>query len=233
MNPPNKPFAERTQEKMKEVLMKPDAPGPAVHYYMIRGGADKKNITIWETGTVGGEYIKAYGHYHVDDLKETYWILEGQGIVLMQMRKKKPAGGTGQSAAGNGRNDKWLDDELEWVKAVFVKPGDVVAIPPFAGHLMINIGPTWLVTSDDSPFQTGAAESGAASADSASMPQHADYEAVKKMRGFAYYVCENPDKNSGDKNPAGKNAQPLFVKNPLYKDVPGIEIVKNIKTGKN
>ena len=204
MNSLNKPYAERTQEKMMDVLMKPNASGPAVHYYMIRGGADKKNITVWETGTVGGEYIKAYGHYHVDDLKETYWILEGTGIVLLQMRKKDPAG-------------KWIDDELEWVKAVFVKPGEVVHIPPFAGHLMVNIGPNWLVTSDDSPFQTGAAKSGSASSDSASMPAHADYEPVKKMKGFAYYVCKN----------TGKDTYPLFVKNLLYKNVPDIEIVKN------
>ena len=37
---------------------------------MIRGGTDKRNITVWEPGTVGGEYIKAYGHYHVGDLNE-------------------------------------------------------------------------------------------------------------------------------------------------------------------
>ena len=63
-----KPFAERTHEKMKEVLLHPDAVGPEIHYYMIRGGKIKKNITVWETGTVGGEYIKTYGHYHVGKL---------------------------------------------------------------------------------------------------------------------------------------------------------------------
>ena len=61
------PYAARTQEKMKDVLMSPDAQGPAVHYYMIRGGSKKRNITVLETGTVGGEYIKTYGHYHVFD----------------------------------------------------------------------------------------------------------------------------------------------------------------------
>ena len=64
-----KPFAERTQDKMKEVLMDPNADGPAIHYYMIRGGEKKANITVMETGTVGGEYIKTYGHYHVTDFK--------------------------------------------------------------------------------------------------------------------------------------------------------------------
>ncbi len=48
-------YAERTHEKMKEVLMEPEAEGPAIHYYMIRGGSEKTNITIWEKGTVGSE----------------------------------------------------------------------------------------------------------------------------------------------------------------------------------
>ncbi len=187
----NQAYAERTHEKMKDVLMDQNASGPAIHYYMIRGGSDKKNITVWETGTVGGEYIKAYGHYHIDDLKETYWILEGRGILLMQMRKK--------DATGN-----WIHDELEWVKAITVKAGDTYLIPPFAGHLMVNTGPTWLVTSDDSPvyFDKG---------DSASQPQHADYEPVKNLQGFGYYVAE-------------KDGQPVFIKNPLYKNLPEMRI---------
>jgi hypothetical protein len=42
--------------------------------------------------------------------------------------------------------------------------------------------------------------------DSASMPGHADYEAVKQMRGFAYYVVE-------------KDGVPALVRNPRYKEV--------------
>jgi len=77
-------YASRSHEKMKEVLMDPDGAGPAIHYYMIRGGKQQKNITVWEPGTVSGEYIKTYGHYHVGDLDETYWILYGEGIALLQ-----------------------------------------------------------------------------------------------------------------------------------------------------
>ena len=50
--------AVRTHEKMREVLMHPAAAGPAVHHHMIRGGSQARNVTIWEPGTVGGEYIK-------------------------------------------------------------------------------------------------------------------------------------------------------------------------------
>jgi len=102
-----KHYAARTHEKMKEVLMDPNGIGPAIHYYMIRGGVDQKNITVWEPGTIGGEYIKTYGHYHVGKLDETYWILYGQGVALLQK-------------LGNS------DDIVEEFKAIPVKPGDSV-----------------------------------------------------------------------------------------------------------
>ncbi|MBI2613128.1 hypothetical protein HYW59_04995 [Candidatus Kaiserbacteria bacterium] len=174
-------YAARTHEKMREVLMAPDATGPAVHYHMIRGGSEKRNITIWESGTVGSEYIKAYGHYHVDDMDETYWVLAGEGIILQQ-KLADPA----------------VPDVVEEFKAIKVKAGDTVYMPPYVGHLAVNIGKTWLVTADDSPVE-GAG-------DSASMPIHANYDMVKKMRGFAYYVVE-------------KDGQPALVPNKLYKEV--------------
>ena len=71
-------------------------------------------------------------------------------------------------------------------------------MPPGYGHLMINTGKTWLVLVDDSPV--------AGPDDSASMPGHADYEAVKAMQGFAYYVVE-------------KDGAPTLVANKKYKEV--------------
>lgn len=181
-----KPFAAREHEKMKEVLMHPELPGPDIHYYMIRGGKIKKNITVWETGTVGGEYIKTYGHYHVGKLDETYWVIEGEGVLLLQKRKEV--------------NGSPVDDEIESFIAIKVKVGDSVFIPSGTGHLVSNIGKTWLVTSDDSPVNFEEL-------DPVSLPGHADYEPVKKMRGFAYYLIE-------------ENGEPTLVKNPNYKEVP-------------
>jgi glucose-6-phosphate isomerase len=178
------PYAARTHEKMQEVLMSPDAEGPAIHYYMIRGGTKKKNITVWESGTVGGEYIKTYGHYHVGDLDETYWIIQGQGVALLQ--KMVVEDGIPQP------------DKIEEFRAVQLKAGDSVYMPPGYGHLAINTGKEWFVTADDSPV--------AGAGDSASMPGHADYELVKKMRGFAYYLVEH-------------NGTPTLVRNKLYAEV--------------
>lgn len=181
-----KHYASRTHEKMKEVLMDSEGIGPEVHYYMIRGGVDQKNITVWEPGTVSGEYIKTYGHYHVGDLSETYWIIFGQGVALLQKLKED----------GDGR---MIPDEVSEFKAIPVKAGQEVFMPPKFGHLVVNTGETYFVTADDSPVDFE-------DRDPSSFPGHADYEPVKKMKGFAYYVVE-------------KDGKPALKRNPLYKSV--------------
>lgn len=185
-----KPFAQRSHEKMQEVLMHPEEKGPEVHYYMIRGGDMKKNVTVWETGMVGGEYIKTYGHYHVGKLDETYWIVNGEGIVLLQKRKEDNQGNQ-------------IDDELESFKAISAKAGDSIFIPSGVGHLVVNTGDTWLVTVDDSPVNFEEV-------DPVSLPGHADYEAVKKMKGFGYYIIS-------------ENGEPKAVPNPNYTHLPEVE----------
>lgn len=183
----SKHYAARTHEKMSEVLMDPNASGPAIHYYMIRGGSDQKNITVWEPGTVGGEYIKTYGHYHVGKLDETYWIIFGKGIALLQKLVVD-------------KNGQMIPDVVEEFKAIHVKPGDKIYMPPGYGHLVVNTGKTYFVTADDSPVNFEEKK------DEASMPGHADYQLVKQMKGFAYYVVEN-------------NGTPALVRNKLYKEV--------------
>lgn len=182
-----KPFEDRPHDKMKEVLMNPEATGPQIHYYMIRGGKDKKNITVWETDTVGGEYIKTYGHYHVGKIDETYHVVAGEGVILLQNRK-------------TGSDGSPIDDEIESFYAIKVKFGDSVFIPSGTGHLACNVGKVWFVTVDDSPVNFEEV-------DPVSLPGHADYEPVKKLKGFAYYLIE-------------ENGQPTLIKNPNYKVTP-------------
>lgn len=193
-----KHYAARTHEKMQEVLMDQNGVGPSIHYYMIRGGKDQRNITVWEPGTISGEYIKTYGHYHVGKLDETYWIIFGTGVTLLQ---KLAVDEKGQMIA----------DVVEEFKAVKVKTGDEIYMPPGYGHLVVNTGATYFATADDSPVDFGEKK------DEASMPGHADYELVKKMQGFAYYVVEHEGK-------------PALKKNPKYKeikkqDLGGLEII--------
>lgn len=181
-----KHYAARTHEKMSDVLMDPAGVGPAVHYYMIRGGSDQKNITVWEPGTISGEYIKTYGHYHVGSLSETYWILYGQGVALLQKLVED-------------ENGNMIADQVADFKAVQVKVGDEVFMPVGYGHLVANVGQTYFSTADDSPVDFE-------DRDPSSFPGHADYELVKQMRGFAYYVVEHEGK-------------PALKRNPLYKSI--------------
>ena len=181
-----KHYAAREHEKMKDVLMDPDGVGPAIHYYMIRGGVDQKNITVWEPGTISGEYIKTYGHYHVGQLDENYEILFGEGIALLQKLSVD-------------KNNNMIADSVEEFKVIIAKPGDKIYMGPGYGHLLVNTGKTYFVTIDDSPVDFEER-------DPASFPGHADYQLVKKMHGFAYYVVEHEGK-------------PVLKKNPNYKEI--------------
>jgi glucose-6-phosphate isomerase len=188
-----KHLATRSHQDMQPVLMRPEAEGPSVHYYMIRGGKDQRNVTVWEPGTVGGEYVKTFGHYHVGDLDETYWIVEGEGVLLMQTLADQ-------------------DDPaaVELFRAMRVKAGDEVYIPSGHGHLVANVGSTYLVTIDNSPVDFS-------DRDPASLPGHADYSKVRQMKGFAYYVVEHA-------------TGPALVRNPAYKtirheDLGGLQVI--------
>ena len=156
---------------MQEVLMDPTAPGPSIHYYMIRGSSELGNITVWEPGTVGTEYIKTYGHYHVGELQETYHVLSGTGFALKQKRSLNSA-------------SQPINDQLEDFQIIPVQPGSIVQMESGYGHLLVNTGGTFLVTSDDSPVHFTPV-------DTASLPGHADYAPIKAMQGFAYYVVEH------------------------------------------
>jgi glucose-6-phosphate isomerase len=182
-----KHYAARTHEKMKEVLMDPDGIGPSIHYYMIRGGSAQKNTTVWEPGTVSGEYIKTYGHYHIGDLSENYWIVYGKGVALLQK-------------LALDENGEMIPDVVSEFKALPVEAGQTVFMPAGFGHLVANVGETYFVTMDDSPVDFEEK-------DPSSFPGHADYALVKKMQGFAYYVVENNGSPALKKNPRYKSIQ--------------------------
>ncbi|MEI8360601.1 MAG: glucose-6-phosphate isomerase family protein [bacterium] len=181
-----KHYAARTHEKMQEVLMDPGGAGPDIHYYMIRGGIDQKNITVWEPGTISGEYIKTYGHYHIGELAETYWFIFGEGIALLQKLSLDTAG-------------NMIPDEVQEFRVVHARAGEEIFIPAGFGHLVVNIGPTYFVTADNSPVNFD--ENNAVT-----LPGHADYLMVKKMQGFAYYVVEH-------------EGRPTLKRNSKYKSI--------------
>ncbi len=114
---------------MSEVLFDPSAEGPENAYYMMRGNP---NITIWESGKYGSEFVKTYGHYHLHGESEIYKVLFGEGVSIVQHRTK--------------------DGSIDEVTLRKVKSGDTVEVPPGDwGHAFANTGETYLITSDDAP----------------------------------------------------------------------------------
>jgi oxalate decarboxylase/phosphoglucose isomerase-like protein (cupin superfamily) len=51
-----------------------------------------------------------------------------------------------------------VDDEIERLYAVYVTPSDALYMPAGWGHLVVNVGRTFLVTADDSPVDFGEAQ---------------------------------------------------------------------------
>lgn len=157
-----KHYASKTKEQIRDVLMDPDAQAPDIFYHMVRGNKEQGNITVLETGTVGGEYIKTYGHYHIGNLNETYWIKYGHGVALLQ---------------------KLVNDIVGEFKAIPFKEGDKIFMPSGWGHVIVNTGTSYLVTVDDTVVYFDEKKRNSSAG-------YADYEMVKKMRGFAYYVID-------------------------------------------
>ncbi len=110
---------------MREVLHDKDFAKnyPNINLYsMYRGlennGELRYDITVLSAETLGDEFNKTKGHYHIGAYPELYMVLEGQAIYLLQ--KRNDAG------------------DIEDVYAVKVKKGECAIMPPFYGHVTIN-----------------------------------------------------------------------------------------------
>lgn len=95
------------------------SPGDLEMYYVYRG-IERKNglsydITIIPPKMLGQEFVKTKGHQHL--CKETYKVLEGEGIFLIQKTKEK---------------------EIEDVYLIKAKKDDKITIPPNYDHTVIN-----------------------------------------------------------------------------------------------
>jgi len=100
-------------------------------YYMYRALKEendlKYNITVVPSRMLGQEFVKTKGHIHIGNYGETYTVLEGQAIYLMQKTK---------------------DNIVEDVYAVKAEKGESVIIPPLYGHITINPSTQDLKTGD-------------------------------------------------------------------------------------
>ena len=121
-------------------------------------------ISVLEPGKVGQEFFMTRGHLHQRaDRPETYYCLAGHGVLLLE------------SLAGE-------------VKAMEMRPGSLVYVPPFWVHRSVNVGETVFATLFSYPADAGQ-----------------NFEIVRQAKGFQQLVvC---DENGGWK----------LVPNPHYR----------------
>ncbi|TAN59480.1 glucose-6-phosphate isomerase [bacterium] len=182
--------AVRYLKEMREVLVSKDTSSPRELYYMyrglrkikdetaIRGNKLRYDVTIIRHERLGPEFMKTAGHYHPGCFGELYEVLSGEGWCLLQKK--------------NSRNFRIIEDVI-LVKA---RAGDKIVIPPYYGHILINIGKECLVTSN---WVSGEFAS--------------EYELYKKSGGAAYFVLED---KLGER----------FEVNAYYQSVPRIRVAK-------
>ncbi len=148
---------------LKTVLKDPQAPGPDPAYWVFDEISEAKwaNLTIITPGSYNGEFPKTFGHYHPTDApKETYHLISGEGILLMQKKHLE--------------NGEWTPEKVDEVYLIKAKPGDEIVITPEFGHSWSNIDSEPLVSFDD--WRSGH--------------QPSDYEPISQLHGMAYYLIE-------------------------------------------
>ncbi|MDP3724143.1 MAG: glucose-6-phosphate isomerase family protein [bacterium] len=178
----------RTLDELRPVLLDPLADGPEEAYFMIRG---KPNISVWPAAMYGKEYNKSVGHYHKNLQPETYWVLHGEAVFVLQKR-----------SVILGFNHERQNDKIEAVRLVRLKAGDSIHIEGVWGHAMVNVGEEALVTSDDAPSDASHSQN--------------DYETIRTKHGMAYYIVKGED----DKPRAVPNPHYTNLPKPTWEESP-------------
>lgn len=146
------------------------------------------DITVIMPGTINGECKKTSGHYHgyIKGTRytypEVYEVLSGEAVYVLQkvMNFDKPG----------------EEPVIDEIKAVRVKAGQAIIIPPFWGHCSVNGGDGPLVFSNIAVV---------------SCPMH--YEPIREKHGLGIYVLR-------------ENGELSFVNNPHYQHVPPLQVVE-------
>lgn len=127
------PTSQRSLEEMKPVLREKNSKGPSICYSVYRGIDDpeapigtRADITVLPPGKIGDEYNKTHGHYHIGEDVETYKVLSGDGIIIMQ-------------------RPNFNFESVEAVRLVRMPVNQQIEIPKGWGHTLINLGSSPLV----------------------------------------------------------------------------------------
>lgn len=167
----------RDLSKLKEVLQGPGASGPDPAYWVFSEISKDEwaNLTVIAPGQYGEEFPKTYGHYHGVNVNETYHLVEGDGVLVMQKKHTE--------------NGATVPDKVEEVVLIKARPGDEIIITPEWGHSWSNVGKGPLISFDN--WREGHTPG--------------DYEVIEKMQGLAYYLVEENGEIKAVPNPKYKN----------------------------
>jgi len=182
----------RPKSELKEVLYEPRSVGPEIAYWIFSDLTIEKwkDMTVIAPGLYGKEFPKTYGHYHTPHVYETYKLVHGDGTFLLQKKHYE------NYVASGARTKKWIPEQVDEVYMVKFSAGDELIIPQDFGHSWSNVGATPLITFDD--WTSGHTAT--------------DYEAIKKLKGMAFYITLG---GNGIK----------FVPNPNYKKLPDPKVI--------
>lgn len=112
----NEKYTFRKVSDMKDVWAEPSDSDGLV-YAVFRGKGS--NITVLLPGKVGQEFYKTHGHYHMHGESESYRVLYGKGLLLMQ------------------REPSVSSSEIDF-KAIELSEGDEFMVPEGYGHALSN-----------------------------------------------------------------------------------------------
>jgi glucose-6-phosphate isomerase len=185
---PSKPAIRKFNDLIPVLLDKEAKATREEVYYMYRDihlPADENNlrknhlrydITVIPSVMLGNEFNKTVGHYHPKnsagvEFPELYEVLSGEGLFLIQ------------------KLDETNQNVIDFV-AIRATAGQKLIYPPGYGHVIVNLGPEVLVTSN---WVADNFES--------------LYEPIRVMEGMAYFVIRD---SAGYK----------FVPNPTYTQPP-------------
>jgi oxalate decarboxylase/phosphoglucose isomerase-like protein (cupin superfamily) len=136
-----------------------------------------------------GEYPKTFGHYHTTQINETYHLVEGKGVLLLQKKHFD-------------QNKNWIENMVDEVILINAEPGDEIIIRPQWGHSWSNIGPTPLLSYDS--WHEGHSPH--------------DYEPIEKLKGMAYYLVSENNQVKLVPNPNYQNLpQPSWMSTAQFK----------------
>ena len=165
-------FSTRKAEQIKKVMLDPEADIPHNTYYMLRNipglskGSQRLDLTILPAIKLGQEFNKTFGHIHQGNEPETYKLLLGEALFLLQKF----------SLEGNKPGLKEFERPItvEKIKIIHPNRGEIVEIPSGWHHETINIGNLPLILVNWIPANTKNY-----------------YHLVEEMHGFGYYIIDN------------------------------------------